>query len=716
MKKLILVSFLLVSLFNIEAFSQENKTTEDLMNLSLEDLLNVNVVSASKKAEKVSEAPGVISVITKDQINSYGWTSLNDILFRQPGFSPSQDYDRTTVSSRGMFEGWNNNHLLLLIDGLPYNDNLYGSAYTSEITPMFITSSVEVLRGPGSALYGSNATNGVTSIKTISAEEASKAPQAVFQIGNFNTKVVDAITGFTGENLSLVLGFNAQSTNGNVYSDYDAAVNELGIHERHDIYDARANSYIFAKIEGKNSLEGLTLQFHRQDWKFQTGHGWLWVIPDVPESMNENRTMLALTYKPKQEGDFSHEYAVRFQRHNIDWNTRFEPNSIMGTTPAGKSEYLKTYADDIFLRAQFSYDITQDLSLLFGVEGDIFNYTGDDGHYSNFDMATGNANPGGSFKKLGPFLEWIKDKPLVNVSGYAQLTTGELLGKYVKATIGGRFDNQIIKYKAIDKVGTPDEDKTLSQFSPRLGLVIDPMDNLTIKLLGGKAFRAPTPTEMFGSNTWLLASNFRNLEPEYITTYEFALDWRATSFMNWRANAYVTKFENQIAYSLQNNNLSTNLYTLDNMGVESEWLFAVKNISGFVNYAFAKRTNEKIFDTTISVSKDEMTWYPSHNINFGANYKLDQLNASVQTHWQSAVKRRASDNLTQLFVDYRGSEVKAWVTVDLKVSYQMSDNFELFVIAKNVFDSENYVVKNFNFAFDYKMLGRYISAGLKVKI
>src|SRR5689334_16131205 len=73
--------------------------------LSLEAILNLTVSSASKFSQKQSEAPSVISVVTRQQIRDYGWFSLNDILYRQPGFVPSKDYDRRTVSSRGIFEG-----------------------------------------------------------------------------------------------------------------------------------------------------------------------------------------------------------------------------------------------------------------------------------------------------------------------------------------------------------------------------------------------------------------------------------------------------------------------------------------------------------------------------------------------------------------------------------------------------------------------------------
>ncbi len=254
------------------------------------------VVATTKIAQRAIEAPGVVSVISRDQIADFGWTSLNDALYRLPGFFPVQDYDRRTVGARGLFEGWNNNHLLLLIDGVPYNDNLYGSAYTSEITPLFMVKSIEVVRGPGSALYGSNATNGLVTINTVTAEDLGGKGWARTQLGDFNTQIYDAVVGTKGANFSAVVGYNAYTTDGNEYDYYDDYVNSGRPIADGKIrtFDARRSSYLFSKLSGEGKLKGLSIQFHNQNWDYQTGHGWLWQIPDQAESMQESRQLFTL--------------------------------------------------------------------------------------------------------------------------------------------------------------------------------------------------------------------------------------------------------------------------------------------------------------------------------------------------------------------------------------------------------------------------------------
>ncbi|MBN1252255.1 MAG: Plug domain-containing protein [Bacteroidales bacterium] len=154
-KQLIKISLMLFlfSLSNVVfAQTDDSLSIDDMFEMNLEELLNIDVVSSSKSAEKVNVAPNVITVFGADYIKSFGWNSLNDMLYKHAGFFPSQDYDRRTVGYRGNFEGWNNNHLLLMVDGVPFNDNLYGTAYTWEITPLIFTKSLEVIRGPGAAL------------------------------------------------------------------------------------------------------------------------------------------------------------------------------------------------------------------------------------------------------------------------------------------------------------------------------------------------------------------------------------------------------------------------------------------------------------------------------------------------------------------------------------------------------------------------------------
>ena len=106
--------------------SKQEKANEEIF-FKLEEEI---VFIATKKKQRIREAPNIVSTISDKQIRDFGRNSLNDILYQLPGFSPSRVNERKTVSSRGLFEGWNNNHLLMLVDGVQHNELFYGSALT----------------------------------------------------------------------------------------------------------------------------------------------------------------------------------------------------------------------------------------------------------------------------------------------------------------------------------------------------------------------------------------------------------------------------------------------------------------------------------------------------------------------------------------------------------------------------------------------------------
>ena len=709
-------------------FGQE-EAVKDIQNVDLDDLLNTKVTSASKLETRTIEAPSVISVVTREQISDYGWNSINEILYRQPGFGPCMDYDRRTVSSRGIAEGWNNNHILLLVDGVPVNDNQYGTAYTWEITPLTFVRNLEIIRGPGSALYGSNAMSGVVQINSISAGDVDQLGEARFRVGDNGARIYDFLIGRKGSFLSGVAAFNLSETDGNGYSSYDGSgrMDDLGNLLKFTTSDRRKNYYFWGKVEGEDKLKGLTIQFHQQHWQYDTTHGWLWWIPDWDGDMQESRTILSAQYKPKDLGRFTQEYLVRWQRHNENWCVRFYPdNAFGGYYPAGMTENLETHTDDIFWRAQVGVNLPKNANLLFGFEGDRFTYNGDRLHNANVDIDNWAAPvPDGHFIPLAPWLDYLYKHPMTNLGFYGQFTTGDLLGKHLKVTAGLRYDRNSFDYELVYEPDRPRKHRTFSQASPRLAVVFLPKENFAVKFMVGKAFRSPSPTELAGAHTYTLASNIEQLQPEVVTTFEGAMDWIISKRLNWRLNVFHTKFENLIAYSAQNYNLSSNIYTLTTMGLETELLFSYGPLSGFFNYSYAKRLDETVLDETIAASEDKLTWDPAHKVNFGVVFKKHHFTGSVSGHVQGQVDRRASEVGVQtlplgvgvtLDLDlYRNRSVDSWFTLDANVKYEITSYLEVGLNIKNLFDKEYYLIKNMAFPFDYRQEGRQFLVSVMLK-
>ena len=697
------------------------QSADPLEQMSLEDLLNIKVTSAAKMEQTTSEAPGVVSVVTREQIQAYGWNSLNDVLYHQPGFGPSQDFDRRTVGSRGLFEGWNNNHLLLLVDGVPVNDNLYGTAYTSEVTSLLAARSVEIIRGPGSALYGSNATNGVIQINTVSAEDLGIG-EAQIRVGDNGVRMYDAIVGRKGTLVSAVVAYSSYETNGNIYASRDGSgrLDAAGAPRAFTTRDERSSQNVWVKLDGRGPLEGLSLQYHDQRWRFQTGHGWLWWIPDVAEPMTEKRQLFSLIYKPKVSGPLAPEVTARYQRHQIDWSQRYYPNGALdGYYPAGMWEYLKTDASDLLVRGQATYRLPKGATALAAVEIDRFLYSGDSEHASNVDVdgAGSPPFPGGRTEPLGPWLDYILDQPLLNVGVLGQVATGGLLGERLKVTGGLRYDRLSFDFARIKDAGRPTRSMSFSQVSPRVAVVFAGAPGLALKLLAGRAFRAPAPTELAGAHTFSLGSNISALRPEVITTYELACEWNVTKSLTWRTNVYRNSFDNQIAYSVQANNLVANVYSLSTAGLETELLFSAGPVSGFVSYSYSRRLSEEILDATIAPS-DGLTWMPAHMASFGIRAGTGGFTAALSGRLQGRVERRDSDvgvkelplgvGVTLDLDRYRPRSVPGFLTADLKVAYRIPKGPEVSLQLTNLLDKDYSLVKVGPFPFDYRQEGRRV--------
>lgn len=144
----------------------------DLSSVSLEDLMNIEVTSVSKKAEKISQAAAAIFVITQEDIRRSGATNIPDLLRMVPGLDVSQiNASDWAVSARGFNQQFSNK-LLVLIDGRAvYTPLLGGVNWDTQDVPLEDIERIEVIRGPGATVWGANAVNGVINIVSKSAAE-----------------------------------------------------------------------------------------------------------------------------------------------------------------------------------------------------------------------------------------------------------------------------------------------------------------------------------------------------------------------------------------------------------------------------------------------------------------------------------------------------------------------------------------------------------------
>ena len=161
-----------------DAQEMDSLKVKELYKMSLQELMDIQVVSASKKAQKLTEAPATIYVITADDIKKMSATSIPDLLRSVPGLDViGANAGLTDVGGRGLnlFE---NSKLLILVDGQRINDDYIGNTRWTEL-PVFLDDikRIEIILGPMSALYGANSFGGMINIitKSIEKEQTLKA-------------------------------------------------------------------------------------------------------------------------------------------------------------------------------------------------------------------------------------------------------------------------------------------------------------------------------------------------------------------------------------------------------------------------------------------------------------------------------------------------------------------------------------------------------------
>ena len=166
---------LLQLLFTLAAVSPIRAADDNMLDLgdmSLEDLMNIEITSVSKKPEKVSEAAAAVFVISQEDIRRSGATSIPEALRMAPGIQVARiTANKWAITARGFNDRFSNK-LLVLMDGRTLYTPLFsGVFWEAQDTMMEDIDRIEVIRGPGATLWGSNAVNGVINIITKSARD-----------------------------------------------------------------------------------------------------------------------------------------------------------------------------------------------------------------------------------------------------------------------------------------------------------------------------------------------------------------------------------------------------------------------------------------------------------------------------------------------------------------------------------------------------------------
>ena len=199
------------------AFSHTSSADDNLFSMPLDDLMKIQITSASKVSQALRQIPASVTVMTRNDISHYGYNTFNEILRNMAGIYIEEDTEEIYIGTRGAIGGG----VLFLLNGIPHHPSLQKSLTTVEANRMTIPVAsidrIEFIRGPMSVIYGNNAFQGVLNIITNLAKNngvfsslSSDGSGEVFLQGSHGDE-----TGF----LTINLGASKQGSYSGDYSD-----------------------------------------------------------------------------------------------------------------------------------------------------------------------------------------------------------------------------------------------------------------------------------------------------------------------------------------------------------------------------------------------------------------------------------------------------------------------------------------------------------------
>jgi outer membrane cobalamin receptor len=562
---------------DVSSAQQLDSTALEMDEISLEELLQTELTVATGKGTSLSvrESPGVVTLVTREEIQNSGARDLHDVLHMVLGFQLAADTQGTT--GYGIRGTWaQEGKVLLLVDGVQMNELLYGNPITGN--QMFVDhiEFIEVMRGPGSALYGGFAELAVVNIITRGAHD------------------------LEGASASVTYG-RMQSTNGR---------ESVSLNVGKTLHNGLAVSLTSAVGQGHRSDEPFR-EPNGQDFPSQDYYGLDGYYVNLGVTYQElTLRILANRYDlessiPLNIQDAPEPIVTEFESRTIDAKYRYRPVPQItilprltltqlgswrtdGTYERKQSWYYEMNTSRLLANLAVSYDPSPVLNLVAG--GEVYQDRGqipddkDRFDYNNFGMDGGK-----------PILSVTH----TNLSAYTQALVRSSIATL---TLGARFDD----HSAFGNV-----------FVPRMGIT-KIIDHLHLKLLAGRAYRAPTIENLRTLST---------IKPEKTRSLELEAGYQISSGMNVVANAFDILIEDVIVWD--NVNYAYQQYpSTGTRGLEAE--FRIREPWGYltVGYTYARAKQDKDKPIPQYAAKDD-NGTPVSEVNFGFPAHKATLNASV---------------------------------------------------------------------------------------
>lgn len=617
-----------VSIPSVTLLGGQPYTLEDEIAYIREEFM---ITIASRREEDASHAPSIVTVITAEQIEDIGARTLADILRIIPGFDMIKDptFGRNDYIARGIRNTLtSDNKIKVLLDGhslnVPYNG---ATAYFFDDLPLKNVKRMEIIRGPGSALYGANAFLAVVNIITRGAGDIDGV-EVSSGFGSFDTQEYSVMFGKTLRDIDITGFANFYNTNGlsDTIKEDPFSGQPFSITPG-DTDDGRERLDTYLKLAYKDlQFKG---KYLNKDMEPFVGANF--VLTDDGEHRFNYMTG-ELDYALALGERFTVKPRVYYDQYDLEFFPEVFPDGFVIPSDLDGDGDIERFPDGMLAQGkatnrrlgadiQTDYEITDNNTLTLG-----FDYRWEKQTNvrlkANFDPSTRASL--GSFQDVSETGNWIRRV-------YRQIWAVYVQDKWditdeLGLTIGIRHDHYS------DFEGTT---------NPRIGLVWDFTEDATLKLLYGQAFRAPAFNELYTNSPVTMGNS--NLKPSTIRTYEIGLGYRFTDWFDANVNYFFNVIRDDILLVRQEAANAPNVFMnaggSNVQGVEFEARADLDRFWRWGAYAFA---NYSYLDA--ESKGDPIADVPKHKGNVGINAGITRyLNANLHAFISDKRSRSEGD-------------------------------------------------------------------------
>jgi len=613
----------------------------DPTEISLEELMKLEipvVAAASKYQQKITEAPSSVTIIKAEEVKKYGHRTLADILRSAPGLYVSYDRNYSFLGTRGFNLGDFNNRVLLLVNGHRVNNSLSDGAFigTEFILDVDLIDRVEIIRGPGSSLYGNNAFFGVINVITRRGRDMPAiGVEGSAELGSFDTWKGRATYGSKFDNgLEMLLSGTFYESDGQdslYYREFDQRISsDPGARNNGIVKDADNDAFtsFFGSVAYNDlSVEGAFMTREKRNPTAQ----FLTDFNDRRLRTTDDRSYVNLKY--------SHEFP---EVADVTAQVYYDRQDFKINEPYGGVLYRDEQVGEWWgAELQLTRRFWDRHTLTLGGE-----YRDDFRQKERFF----NTQTGTVSKSI--------DRDRQNHGIYVQGDVAVVTNLHVNA--GVRYD----QYGDFDPT-----------FNPRLALIYNPFGQSVFKAIYGTAFRAPNFFELSDPRN-------QDIDPEEITTYELVYEQGIGNHLRSSIAGFYSEIDDLIRF-----NSAAGVQRFENLsgatakGVEVALDGSWPGVRGRLSYTL-QETEDTSTDKVLTDS-------PRHLVKLNLNVPLykEKIFAGVEFQY---ISKRTTTHLTPAGTQEAGEDAAGFGVINLTLfSQELLKGLELSASVYNLLD-ENF--------------------------